>query len=148
MSYPKNCSNEPCLRQFLLAAMATKRRLLTTTETMMTSLLSPPLLTRVSRAADRFEPRFAEDLSGLLGNGLGKEVPPSAASTLCAAAATSIVCSCMGLHQQGLFSDLGEVLSWSKRLECFAKQDPGRARQSSYARAGRKFSQPRKNLLV
>ena len=23
------------------------------------------------------------------------------------------------------------VLSWSKRLECFAKQDPGRARQSS-----------------
>ena len=23
------------------------------------------------------------------------------------------------------------ILSWSKRLECFAKQDPGRARQSS-----------------
>ena len=23
------------------------------------------------------------------------------------------------------------ALSWSKRLECFAKQDPGRARQSS-----------------
>ena len=26
---------------------------------------------------------------------------------------------------------VSRVLSWSKRLECFAKQDPGRARQSS-----------------
>ena len=35
----------------------------------------------------------------------------------------------------------------TKRIECFAKQDPYKARQSSYARAGRKFSQPCTSLL-
>ena len=33
------------------------------------------------------------------------------------------------MYVRGTFC--ARVLSWSKRLECFAKQDPGRARQSS-----------------
>ena len=40
------------------------------------------------------------------------------------------------------------ILSWSKRLVCFAKQDPGRARQSIKVEAGRKFLQPHTSFLV
>ena len=36
----------------------------------------------------------------------------------------------------------------TKRYVNLAKQDPGKARQSSYARARTKFSQPRASLFV
>ena len=36
-----------------------------------------------------------------------------------------------GCADSGRVVVLKLVLSWSKRLECFAKEDPGRARQSS-----------------
>ena len=46
----------------------------------------------------------------------------------------SVYCRPMDIssdEDDGIHIVLKEVLSWSKRLECFAKQDPGRARQSN-----------------
>ena len=39
---------------------------------------------------------------------------------------------------------MDEVLSWSKRLECVAKQDPGRARQGQ----AEQLSKSRKIILA